>query len=256
MPSGYLALDFPLLWIPALLVIGLVIGSWLGVLIRRLPEGRAVVFARSACEGCGRPLRPIDLIPVVSYLRLHGRCRDCKGPIARFHLEVELAAAAVALWAALGVGDDISRLSATCVLGWTLLAASWIDMRSMLLPDVLTLSLLLMGLGATWRLEPEAVADHAMAAVVAYLLFRAIAYAYVRLRGRDGLGAGDAKLLAAGASWVGLAALPNLVLVSALLGCASALALRLLGRRLTGTTRIPFGPSLALAIWLIWLYGS
>jgi len=237
-------------------VIALVAGSWLGVLIRRLPDGRPVALARSACESCGGTLRARDLIPVVSYLRLRGRCRDCQAPIGRFHLDVELVAVAVAFWAALEAGDDMVRLGASCVLGWTLLAAGWIDAQRMVLPDVLTIPLLLLGLAGTWWLNPPAIADRAAAAILGYVLFRSIAFGYRSLRGRDGLGQGDAKLLAAGGAWVGLAALPSVVLTSALLGILSALVLRALGYRLTRATQIPLGPSLALAVWLVWLYGT
>lgn len=245
-----------MLRLTVLLVMALVAGSWLGVVIRRLPDGRPLALARSACESCGRTLRARDLVPVVSYLFLHGRCRDCQAPIGRFHLDVELAAVAVALWAALDAGGDTLRLGASCVLGWTLLAAGWIDAQRMVLPDALTVPLLLAGLVGTWWLDPPAVADRAAAAILGYVLFRAIAFGYWSLRGRDGLGQGDAKLLAAGGAWVGLAALPHLVLASALLGILSAFVLRALGYRLTRATPIPLGPSLALAVWLVWLYGA
>ena len=237
------------------LIVAPVVGSWLGVLIRRLPEGRPVALARSACESCGHELQALELVPVASYLLLRGRCRACGAPIGLFHLWIELAAIAVASWAVLEAGDEVPRLLASCVLGWMLLTAAWIDAEHFVLPDVITLPTLLIGLGATWWLDPSAIADHAAASIIGYLAFRGIGIAYRRWRGRDGLGQGDAKLLAAGGAWVGLAALPLIVLVSAVLGIAYAIALRLRGRVLTRVTELPFGPSLALAVWLVWLYG-
>jgi len=230
------------------------IGSFLGVLIRRLPAGQPIALARSVCASCGRSLAVRDLVPVVSFLLLRGRCRTCHAPIGVFHLAVELAAVAVALWAALTLTEP-GWVSASCVLGWTLLTLGWIDVEHMLLPDVLTLPLLLAGLGATLLLDPGDVVDHALGAVVGYLVFRTIAVAYRAWRDRDGLGGGDAKLLAAAGAWLGWQALPWVVLEASLAGIAAALLARLLGRRVSRTTALPFGPFIAAAIWLVWLYG-
>jgi leader peptidase (prepilin peptidase)/N-methyltransferase len=169
------------------------IGSFLGVLIQRLPDGGDVVAARSRCNACQRTLGPADLIPLASYLATRGRCRPCGAPIGRFHLLVELAALAVAVWAV--SLDEGMRLWADCVLGWTLLALGWIDARHMILPDILTLPLVLAGLGFAWFLEPERIVDHAGGAAIGWLLFWAVSRFYRWLRGRDGLGEGDAKLL-------------------------------------------------------------
>ncbi|MBV9784143.1 MAG: prepilin peptidase [Acidisphaera sp.] len=229
------------------------IGSFLGVLIRRLPEGRPVATGRSVCESCGRPLDARDLVPLGSYLAFGGRCRTCRAPIGFFHFAVELAALTVALWAVAAEADPV-RLWADCVLGWTLLALAWIDWQHFRLPDVLTLPLVLLGLGATAILQPADLVDHAAGAVAGYLAFRAIGAAYRRLRGREGLGQGDAKLLAAAGAWVGVASLPMVALVAALTGLTLAGLWRLGGRAMTATTRLPFGPCLAFALWIVWLY--
>jgi leader peptidase (prepilin peptidase)/N-methyltransferase len=123
------------------------------------------------------------------------------------------------------------------------------------LPDALTLPLILLGLSATWLLDPEQVTDHALATACAYLGCRSFAFAYRRLRGHDGLGQGDAKLLAASGAWLGLAALPNVVLVAAIAGLGMAAVSWLSGKAVTARTMLPFGPCLALATWLIWLQG-
>lgn len=227
------------------------VGSFLGVLVRRLPEGQPVAATRSRCEACRRTLTPLELVPIASYLALRGRCRGCGAPIAPMHLGIELAAVAIAGSAA-GVAGG-SLLWAGCVLGWALLALAWIDWTEFWLPDALTLPLVVAGLAATWLLTPWATSDHAAAAALGYALFRLVAFAYRRLRGIEGLGHGDAKLLAAGGAWLGLAALPIVILGAAVIGLLGAGALRLAGRRLAGTTAIPFGPPLALAIWLAWL---
>ena len=121
---------------------------------------------------------------------------------------------------------------------------------------VLTLPLVLAGLASTLTFDPDALTDHCLAAILAYLSFRGLAAAYRRLRGRDGLGGGDAKLIAGAGAWCGLAALPLVVLGSALLGLLAALGLALTGRSMTSTTRIPFGPCIALAFWLVRMHGA
>jgi len=120
-------------------------GSLLGVLIRRIPTGRPVMFARSCCESCERSLSAIDLVPVASYLALGGRCRVCAASISPFHLAVELIAFGIAIWA-VAVEPDPLVLLPNCLLGWTLLALAWIDVQTMRLPDVLTLPLAVAGL--------------------------------------------------------------------------------------------------------------
>jgi leader peptidase (prepilin peptidase)/N-methyltransferase len=231
------------------------IGSFLGVVVRRLPLGLPITLARSACEGCGRALPPRDLVPLLSFALLRGRCRFCRAGIARFHVWIELAAIAVAAWAAL-VTPDTASLWVNCTLGWWLLALAWIDWDHLRLPDVLTLPLLVLGLLATWWLtDPDTAANHALAAAAGYLAFRGVALAYRMLRQREGLGQGDAKLLAASGAWVGLAGLPSVVLCAALIAVAATLMQRLFQRQ-AADTPIPFGPYLALATWLVRLYGT
>ena len=236
-------------WLPVLAAP--FVGSFLGVLIRRLPDDRPIAVGRSACEACGRTLGPLDLVPIASFLALRGRCRSCGAPIAAMHLGVELAATAIAASAA--ATDTGGPLWAGCALGWTLLALAWIDWEHFWLPDALTLPLLVGGLAATWRFAPWAATDHAAAAALAYAGLRGLGALHHRLRGREGLGQGDAKLLAASGAWLGLAALPWLLVLAAVLGLAGAGAARLRGRAVDAATALPFGPPLAAATWLLWL---
>ncbi len=244
-------------WLPPLLVAPF-IGSFLGVLIRRLPAGQPVTLARSRCESCGRILGPAELVPVLSYAALRGRCRGCGAPVGRFHLAVELAAAGVAAVAiaAFPNAADAGWIWAACALGWGLLALAWIDWEWLRLPDALSLPLILLGLAATAWLDFPALADHAIGAAGGYSAFRAIALAYRALRGREGLGRGDASLLAAGGAWLGWQPLPLVVLGAALCGLAIALIRALRGETLARATAIPFGPPLALAIWALFLAGG
>lgn len=241
-------------WLPPVLVAP-VIGSFLGVLVDRLPVGRPVALVRSSCIHCERILGPAEMVPIVSYLVQRGTCRGCGRAIAPYHLGVEIAALAIAVWAAL-VSPDLPHLWGNCVLGWTLLALAWIDWRTLLLPDVLTLPLLVVGLIATAWLEVESLTDHAIAAVLGYVGVAFFAIGYRHLRGKEGLGLGDAKLLAAGGAWLGTAALPWAVTAAAMSGIAMAISWRASGTAIDRHTALPFGPPLALAIWLLRLYSG
>jgi len=236
------------------------IGSFLGVLILRLPEERPFAWQRSACPYCGARLAWWEMVPILSFLWLRGRCRHCGGRIDPLHLWVEMAALAVAGSAVAASEGAVARdpgwLWADCVLGWGLLALAWIDARTMLLPDVLTLPLLLLGLGATAWLAPGLVYEHALAAALGYASFVLVAAVYRRLRGFAGLGAGDAKLMGVAGAWLGLGLLPWVVLLAALLGLAGAGTRMMRGEALTRTSRAAFGPYLALAIWTLRLWGG
>jgi leader peptidase (prepilin peptidase)/N-methyltransferase len=235
-------------WVWPVLV-GPFVGSLLGVLVRRLPEGRPVTMARSACESCGRVLGPLELVPIVSFVALRGRCAGCGAPIAPAHLAIELAATVLAV-AAVAAGVRGDMLWADCAFGWVLLALGWIDWQHFRLPDVLTLPLLLAGLAVTAWLQPDELTQNALAAASFYLALRLVAVAYRAARGRSGLGEGDAKLLAAIGAWQGLLDGSHTLLLGAALGLAFGL-LRLANGRAGVTTRIPFGPFLAVAAFVI-----
>jgi leader peptidase (prepilin peptidase)/N-methyltransferase len=229
------------------------IGSFLGLLIRRLPDGSPIARGRSHCDICGTTLRARDLVPVLSWLAAGGRCRYCRQPLGWFYPGVELAALAVALAAILI--DRGQRAWLDCLLGWWLLTLGWIDLRCWLLPDALTLPLIIAGLAASFVFNPDQLTDRALGAALGYASLVAIAALYRALRGREGLGGGDAKLLAASGAWLGAAALLQVILLAALSALAAAGLLRLAGIRLGIHSALAFGPFLALATWVLWLLG-
>jgi leader peptidase (prepilin peptidase) / N-methyltransferase len=243
-----LAFALPLLIAPS-------IGSLLGVLIVRLPQHRPVALARSACDTCATPLGVLDLVPLASFALQRGRCRYCGQPIGWFHPAIELAALGVSAWAVLACQTP-QQVWIGCALGWVLLTLGWIDVVWLLLPDVLTLPLLLAGLGVAVVTAPDTIFWHALGAAGGYLGLRAVAVTYRALRGREGMGAGDAKLLAAAGAWLGIDALPWVVLLAALAGLAVAGVAAAAGRSVHASTAVPFGAFLAAAFWLLWLYGS
>ncbi len=229
------------------------VGSFLGVVILRLPAGRPILLARSTCDQCGRTLGVADLIPFASYLRRRGRCACGEARLGLFYPGIELAALAVAASAAAELSGWL--LWASLALGWTLLTLAAIDLGHYWLPDRLTLPLIPAGLLVAWLVDQAKLIDHAIGALAGFLAFAGIAWAYRRLRRRAGLGLGDAKLLAAAGAWLGWPALPGLVVAAATLALAVALVRAAFGERLAAASRIAFGPYLAAALWLLWLYG-
>jgi leader peptidase (prepilin peptidase) / N-methyltransferase len=169
-------------------------------------------------------------------------------------MAIEMAALGVAGCAA--IFGDYVEIWWSGLFGWGLLTLAWIDARTMLLPDVLTLPLLLTGLVATWVEFPDDVADHALAAATGYLTIAAIGWIYRRVRRRDGLGMGDAKLLAAIGAWVGFAMLPLTLLLAACSCLVVAGAAAVAGRHVRADTALPFGPFLALSGWIVWLHAQ
>ncbi len=165
-----------------------------------------------------------------------------------------IAAGAIGVWTWLAGGPPL-WMAATCALGWTLVALAWIDWRSSRLPDVLTLPLLLAGLVLAWMQGPDDLAASTIGAIAGYAALAGVDQVYYLVRGQHGLGRGDAKLLAAGGAWLGWEALPFTVLLAALTGLLLAGAQRVGGRTVTRQTAMPFGPALALGIWLVRLYG-
>jgi leader peptidase (prepilin peptidase)/N-methyltransferase len=159
----------------------------------------------------------------------------------------------VVAWAALQTSGPI--LVATCVFGWALLLLAVTDWRALLLPDVATFPLTLFGLLASFTLQLGPWRDHALGAAAGFASLALLAWLYRRLRHREGLGLGDAKLSAAIGAWVGWQGLPTMLLWGSMLGLLFAIALSLQGMRLRLSDRLPFGVFLAAGGWLVWLYG-
>ncbi len=228
------------------------IGSFLAVLVVRLPLGEGVVYARSHCRTCARTLRPRELIPIVSWLVQKGRCSSCKAPISPVYPAIELAAGLVAVWAVFAVEPELRWI--TVVLGWVLLALAVMDARDFFLADGLTLPLLPAGLAVCWWMSPGEIWLHVAGALAGFTLLVALAQAYKMARGRDGLGFGDAKLMAAAGAWVGLEGLGSVLLYAVCVNVIMLLAAGLSGTRLGSETRVPLGTGLAAGFWLTWVY--
>lgn len=229
------------------------VGSFLGVIVTRFERLPSVLIGRSACPACGAAVQARDLVPVLSWLALRGRCRRCGGSIPAFYPAIELAALGVAAWSAASASGWL--VWAGCFLGWVLLALATIDFRHFVLPDFLTIPLLGAGLFVAWVRDPASLADHAIGAAAGFLFVAALRRIYWSMRGREGIGLGDAKLLAGAGAWLSWAGLPSVVLLASLSGLTVALLHRIRGGRLDLSDRVPFGTFLCVAIWIVWLFG-
>jgi len=238
----------------ALAGLGLIAGSFLGLVSVRLPAGEGVVAGRSRCGGCGRTLDARDLIPVVSYVVARGRCRRCEAPIPVRYPLMELGCAVIGAWAALSQPTPVAA-ALTALLGWQLLLIAIIDGEHFWLPDRLTLPLLATGLTAAALLDVPTLRDSLIGAAVGFAALWSLARAYRRLRGREGLGGGDPFLFAAIGAWTGWLGLPTVLIWASAAGLSLVAAQRLTGRGVSGGDRLPFGVFLAIGAWMTWLLG-
>lgn len=229
------------------------LGSFVATAIQRYAAGMSFVAGRSRCDHCSAALAAWELIPFASWVALRGRCSHCRATIGRRPPLVELAYLAVtAATFATSSGADFWIGS---FLAWTLLALALADLESHLLPDRLTLPLIVVGLAVSALFGRETLFDHVLATAIGFLALAGVAWSYRALAKREGLGMGDAKLFAATGAWLGTSALPGALLLAA----ASALVIELTRRALRGQLgryeHIAFGPYLALATWAGWVFG-
>lgn len=235
------------------LVVAPFVGSFLGLLASRMPKGEGVMLGRSRCPACGTALGAGDLVPLVSYAVLRGRCRYCAAPIDPLCPLMELAALGVAAWAVLVLPPALVWWG--CLLAWSLLPLAVIDWLCLRLPDGLTLFLGGGGMVFTVAVVPGRSLDHGIGAAAGLALCWLVAFAYRRCRGREGLGLGDAKLMAAAGAWVGWQGLGSCLLIGAVIALVGILVAAGLGRRIAADQALPFGSALCLGLWLTWAHG-
>ncbi len=240
-------------WVLTTIVMAPFVGSFAALVADRSPRGETVVFGRSRCDACSRVLAPVDLLPLLSFTMLRGRARCCGARLGLRLPMIEILALLVPV-TALAAGMDGAVLAASIALGWTLLVLGAIDHTTFTLPGALTLPLVGAGLALSFGGLTGPMLHHLAGAFLGYAAIAGIGWFYRRIRGVDGIGMGDAKLLAAAGAWVGVTGLPSVLLIA----CGAALTGTLLGRSWTEVGMqyaIPFGPSLAAGFWITWLAG-
>ncbi|MGB7405380.1 MAG: prepilin peptidase [Pacificimonas sp.] len=224
-------------------VLGAIVGSFLGVIVTRWPQGEGVVSGRSHCDDCKRRLAPLELIPILSWLALRGRCRSCDRRIDPLLPFIEVGAAAIGAGTVLLAETPAQLMWAAA--GWLLLVLAILDARHFWLPDRLTVVLAVLGL-AYGSLSGAPILALTGAAV-GWASLTLVGFLYERVRGRVGLGGGDPKLFGAIGAWIGPGALPIILLAASLVGLLSAGMSILRRTRVSSTTHLPFGTFLAVA---------
>ncbi len=252
------------------------IGSFLNVVIHRLPkmmergwreecaeltgtpvapapeERYNLVVPRSACPACGHRISALENVPVISWLALRGKCSACRNPISARYPIIELLGGLIAAYAAWRYGPSLAALGAMG-FGWALLALTAIDFDTQLLPDDITLPLLWAGLLVNLAGTFAPLRSAVIGAVAGYLALWLVYWGFKLATGKEGMGYGDFKLLAAIGAWLGWQKLPMVILLSSVVGAAVGIGLIVFARH--GREKpIPFGPYLAVAgiVALFW----
>ena len=268
-------------------MLGLLVGSFLNVLIHRLPMMLEAAWRRecheflnikpaadpepdpynllspgSSCPQCGHRITPLENIPVLSYLLLRGKCAGCNNRIPLRYPLVEILTALLTVIAAVNFGISAPAVFAW-LFTWVLISLSFIDIDHQLLPDNITLPVLWLGLVCNYFGLFTDLYSSLLGAVAGYGIFWAVSVSFKLGTGKDGMGAGDLKLLAMLGAWTGWQALASIIFISSVLGVLVGLYLVFSRRRQPssrraawqGSAQIAFGPFLALAGWLSLVWG-
>jgi len=259
-------------------LLGLLVGSFLNVVIHRLPvmterewrsdcaslleiePGEApaepfnLVTPRSRCPGCGHAITALENIPLLSYVMLGGKCRACKKPISLRYPGVELLSGVAAAAVAFDYGFSWATLFAL-ILTWSLIALAAIDFDTQFLFDSITLPMLWLGLIANYFGVFVSLEEAVLGAVFGYLALWSVYWGFKLTTGKEGMGYGDFKLLAMLGAWLGWKILPVIIVLSSVVGACIGIGLMVFAAH-DRSKPIPFGPYLAIAGWIALLWGD
>ena len=257
-------------------VFGLIIGSFLNVCILRIPAEKSIVAPASACPKCGTPIRPYDNIPVVSWLLLCGRCRKCKNPISAMYPAVELLTGLLffACFEAFGISFEALKWAAFSAI---LLVLVFTDLRERLLPDVVNFTGFAIGLVASLFVTPAdgtaawlanrvfdfpppapviSLTDALIGAAFGSGVLWLVSEAYFRLRGREGMGLGDVKMMLMAGAFLGIKRTFLTIFAGAMLGSVIGVIFIVARRKDSSTYELPFGTFLGAAALLVVFFGT
>jgi leader peptidase (prepilin peptidase)/N-methyltransferase len=269
-------LTSPYLFTGLIGIIGLLVGSFLNVVIYRMPimlqrswrkecieylqmdaeeEGEAfnLSLPLSRCPHCQSPIKAYQNIPVISYVFLKGQCANCKQPISLRYPIIELLTAITSIVVAWHFGYS-AEAGFALLLTWVLIALSFIDIDHQLLPDDITLPVLWLGLFVNLFDLYSGIHASVIGAIAGYMVLWLVYQAFKLVTGKEGMGYGDFKLLALFGAWLGWQALPLIILLSSLVGAVIGITMMIVVKR-DYNIPIPFGPYLAVAGWIALLWG-
>jgi leader peptidase (prepilin peptidase) / N-methyltransferase len=229
-------------------ILGAILGSFIGALCSRWPEGRSVIAGRSGCDTCARQLSADELVPIFSYLFLQGRCRGCGAAIGKLNLITELLAAAIGVMAVLFF--PLYEAARFAIISWILLPLIILDFRHFWLPNLLLACTALAAIATGISLIADYnIITHILSACICFSAMEFLRRGYRALRNKDGMGAGDPKLFAALALWVAPLEVPQMLLIASGLGLAYIL-FQAKGA-LDGDHKLPFGSMLSIAAIIV-----
>ena len=270
----------PLLLYIIIAFTGLSVGSFLNVVVYRLPlimernwkdecheflelapakheeplASMTLATPPSACPKCNHKIRFYENIPVLSYLFLRGKCSSCAAPIGLQYPLVELVTGIVSLLVAVRFGVTMQTVAAL-IFSWVLIALTLIDIKKMLLPDSMTMPLLWLGILCSFFNLSTDLQSSVIGAIAGYMILWSIYWLFKLVTGKEGMGYGDFKLLGALGAWVGYPLLPQIILLSAVVGSVIGIAMVITGMN-KRQNPIPFGPYLAIAGWIALMWGQ
>lgn len=283
MPDTYFNLvlqafnNSPWLFYTSIIFISLAVGSFLNVVIYRLPimlqnEWRSECQSfleiestekndtfnlskpDSTCPACGHKIRAWENIPVISYLLLRGKCSSCKSHISAQYPVIEAVTATLSVFIAMKFGVSAETFWGL-LFTWALVSLTMIDAKTQLLPDNITLPLLWLGILVNTSGTFTDLESSVFGAMLGYLILWSIYKLFKAVTGKEGMGYGDFKLLAALGAWMGWQMLPQIILLSSLVGAVIGIAMIIFTRH-NKNIPIPFGPYLAIAGWIAFLWGQ
>ncbi len=278
--------EYLFFWQTAVAILGLMVGSFLNVVISRLPkmlelawraEARYILspddkddpdyeavqlgdepfnlsVPRSRCPECNNPISILQNIPLISFLWLRAKCAHCQASISWQYPAVELITAILSLLVFCKFGLSTNLIFAL-ILTWALIALSAIDAKHYILPDNIVLPLLWLGLFANLSGNFANLSDAVLGAIFGYAVLWVCFWAFKLVTGKDGMGYGDFKLMATVGAWLGWQSLPAVLLLSSLTGAIVGIGLIYLHKN-DSSSAIPFGPYIALSGWLMMMYGT
>ncbi len=265
------------LFLSVIIIISLSVGSFLNVVIYRLPimlenewrseckeyleleaDDKTDTFnlskPNSSCPKCNHKIRAWENIPVISYLVLRGKCSSCGTHISAQYPTIEIATAFFSTLIAVKFGISLETLFGL-ILTWSLITLTMIDAKTQLLPDNITLPLLWLGILVNSSSIYTDLSSSVFGAVAGYLILWSVYKLFKLLTGKEGMGYGDFKLLAALGAWMGWQMLPQIILLSSLVGTIIGISMIVIDKQKKGIP-IPFGPYLAIAGWIAFVWGD